>query len=162
MNAPSRPASNSAKADPRVVHQVARGHAAPNPRRNPPKCRDCGYELTGYGIGDRCPECGATIRTLYDEPPRSNLANASVILGSISLASIPIACCGLWPVAIGFFVAAAAGMTCAMIARSRIRADGYRYSRSSRTITRVGFWLSTPGTVLTITAIVAMVYHAVV
>ncbi len=129
-------------------------------RRSPPRCRECGYELTGFGIGDTCPECGAIIRLLYDEPPTSNLAKASVILGSISLGSFAIAVCGLWPLVFVFFAGGVAGMACSLVARRQIRKDGYRFSRNSKTITRVGFWICAPGTTLAATVIAGAVFAA--
>lgn len=134
---------------------------ASHERRRPPECFHCRYELTGFAVGDVCPECGHRIEVLYENPPRSGLANASVILGTVSYLLVFIGCCGAWPLWFVFLGTSWAGLACAMVCRAQIRSDGYRYSRDSMTVARVGFWMCVPGVVVT-TVTLAMILYGII
>lgn len=130
--------------------------------RRPPECFHCRYDLSGFAVGQTCPECGKQIRVLYENPPRAGLANAAVILGSVSYLTVLLGCCGAWPLWLAFPLTSWAGLVCALICRSQIRQDGYRYSRSSMTIARVGFWMCVPGVVVTVVVLLSLLYAAVI
>lgn len=135
---------------------------ASHERRRPPECFHCRYDLSGFAIGDVCPECGHRIEVLYENPPRSGLANASVILGSVSYLLVFMGCCVAPPLWVVFLGTSWAGIICALVCRARIRSNGYRYSRDSMTVARVGFWMCVPGVVITAAVLAAMVYGALI
>lgn len=130
-------------------------------RSRPPECFHCGYDLTGFGVGQTCPECGRAIRVLYENPPRAKAANAAVILGSVSLVLMLTLCCGAWPVLFVFPVLSWIGLVCAVVCGSQLRRDGARFSRDSRRVGRVGFWLCVPGVVLSVVVLAGVLYEAV-
>ncbi len=135
---------------------------ATHQRRRPPECFHCRYDLSGFAVGQTCPECGKQIRVLYENPPRAGLANAAVILGSVSYLMVFAGCCGAWPLWFVFLGTSWAGLICAIICRSQLKENGYRYSRSSMTIARVGFWMCVPGVVITTVVLVSLLYGALV
>lgn len=125
-------------------------------RRRPPECFHCRYDLSGFAVGQTCPECGQEIRVLYENPPRAGLANAAVILGSVSYLMVFAGCCGAWPLWFVFLGTSWAGLICAVVCRSRLKKHGYRYSRSSMTVARVGFWLCVPGVAVTVVVLLLL------
>jgi hypothetical protein len=135
--------------------------ATPHQRR-PPECFHCRYDLSGFAVGQTCPECGKEIVVLYENPPRAGLANAAVILGSVSYLMVFAGCCGAWPLWFVFLGTSWAGLICAIICRSQLMENGYRYSRSSMTIARVGFWMCVPGVVITTVVLVSLLYGALI
>ena len=54
-------------------------------------CIVCGYEIVGFKVGDSCPECGSVV--LQFSPGgalRSRKAKASLVLGVVSILSLPL------------------------------------------------------------------------
>lgn len=67
------------------------------------KCLACGYDISGLGLGERCPECGSEVRQFATSGEQtSGKAIASMVLGIVSI----VTCMGYGII----------GMPCAIIA----------------------------------------------
>lgn len=115
---------------------------------NAPRCLVCRYDLTGFGVGDICPECGHRIEILYETPEDSDLANTAVYFGLTSIACFGLACL-VPPMLVAALPMGTVGAIVAIIARSRILMRPARYGRQSMLRARLGFWLSVPGLAVT-------------
>lgn len=126
-----------------------------------PTCGHCQYDLTGFAVGQTCPECGNEIRTLSGGAIIPWTATAAVVCGLTGLGSVFGGCCGMAPLMLICPLLSVPGMLCAWIARAQIRQDPDLYARRSITTIRIGFWLCAPGAVVLIVAVVGIVYAVV-
>ncbi len=55
------------------------------PTPTTPTCSKCGYELTGLGVDDNCPECGTARSSPQSEQPLSGFAVASQFTGGLAI-----------------------------------------------------------------------------
>lgn len=113
-----------------------------------PECSHCRYELTGFSVGDVCPECGEQIKDLYPELEYSRLACAAAVCGALSLCTLVIAANGPYLLIFGFLGFAWTGVVLAMVARRSIRRAPFRCAGGSMAIARCGFWMSAPGVII--------------
>lgn len=142
------------------MEREVRLHAQPE-QQHPPECLNCRYDLTGFSIGQTCPECGQGISAFYLHPSRATLGDASVILGTVSFLCVGLGCI-FWPLFFVFLGTSWAGMICALLCRHRTRKHPYGFARSSIIVARIGFWMSVPGVVLTTVAAFSALYAAVI
>lgn len=126
-----------------------------------PTCFHCRYDLTGFAVGQTCPECGNEIRTLYENQATPGAATAAVVCGATGLGMVLVGCCGLWPLMLMWPVLSIAGMVCAWTARAQIRRAAYLYTRGSMTAARIGFWLCVPGVVAAVVVGAVIAYELV-
>lgn len=131
-----------------------------NPARS--KCVFCDYNVSGFEIGEICPECGETIHTLSKPNAVPKTATASVWCGSISIACLFVGLCGAFygmlPLILATLLVAWIGAICS-IRGSRVASKArHLYGRRSRVIARIGFWLCMPGVGLTVVLTAAMIY----
>lgn len=144
-------------------------HTAAHATRQPPGCIHCGYDLTGFTIGETCPECGRRIVDLQQDPELSPFAGSSLLCGVLSL----LALFGGW--SSGFegdllvalpMMFVSVGLSCigvvlAVLTRRSIKQRPFKFAPGSMTIARVGFWLSAPGLILLLAGIgIELVRHA--
>lgn len=113
-----------------------------------PECIHCRYELTGFSVGDVCPECGEQIKDLYPELEYSRWACAAAVCGAMSLCTLFIAASDAYLLIFGFFGFAWIGVVLAVVARRSIRRAPFRCARGSMAIARCGFWMSAPGVII--------------
>jgi hypothetical protein len=104
-----------------------------------PVCLHCRYDLTGFAVGQTCPECGNEIRSLFESDTIPDGATAAVVCGLIGFGSVLGGCCGMWPLLLLWPFMSVVGMMLAFGARSLIRRHPDLYARRS------GFWLCVPG-----------------
>lgn len=143
-------------AEPRPEGELAAAYYERNPVRS--KCVHCDYNVSGFEIGDLCPECGEIIRTLRIPTMVPDSATAGVVLGSISILGFVISCCGAWPL---LFVAPPLswiGLICSIHARRACIQKRHVYGRSARIRTRLGFWLCVPGVALSVLVCAGFLY----
>lgn len=132
-------------------------HDTHEPNRTP-ECYQCRYDLIGFAIGERCPECGAIIHTLAQSPRIPRSATVSVIFGGLSLGCVGCTCVGAWPMMIGFPLAGWVGAIASIVAGQALRRHPFQYAQQAMARARLGFWLSVPGIIGSCVMIAAAVY----
>ncbi len=110
-----------------------------------PVCLHCRYDLTGFAVGQTCPECGNEIRSLFESDTIPDGATGAVVCGLIGLGSVLGGCCGMWPLLLLWPFMSVVGMMLAFGARSLIRRHPDLYARRSVRRVWLGFGLCVPG-----------------
>lgn len=127
-----------------------------------PICWHCRYDLTGFAVGDRCPECGSTIHTLARPLRIPGSATVGVVLGTLGLVCVGCTCVGAWPMIFGFPLASWAGAIASIVARQELRRRPHLYAQQAMARARLGFWLSMPGVVGTCVLGAAAIYAMII
>lgn len=127
-----------------------------------PRCFHCQYELTGFAVGQTCPECGNEIRTLYGSRKLPLSVKVSLWCGGLGLLALfPCGC--LFPLTGLLWLAlSVAGLAAALVARAEIRTNPQLYRKSSIAVARTGFWLCVPGVVVLILIVVGVAYTLII
>jgi len=121
-----------------------------DPPARTPQCFHCKYELTGFAVGQTCPECGNEIRTLYGSRETPQSAKIAVWCGGFALLSVFPGGCLFGLLVLLCPILSIIGLVASLTARAEIRRNPYLYSKAGIVVARTGFWLCVPGIVVLI------------
>ncbi len=122
-----------------------------------PTCWHCEYSLVGFDVGQRCPECGNAITDLGPAPETCPEAFAAAICAGITVLMLLLTALSLrfTPLLIGEVFALLA-VVFAML--STLETEGVRFSRLSRSLGRISFWIGS----LTLAPLIALILSGIV
>lgn len=131
----------------------------------PPCCLHCRYELSGFAVGDTCPECGTRVLTVAEDQDVPTAVAVSIFAGSTGALCLGLAIAGLFYGSFGlvwfallWLLSSAIGLIYAVWAAVTIRRNPRLTSRRTIVASRIGFSLLTVVPVMLIVLAIFLSY----